>query len=40
MRLDGAKEFIEGDSNKFLNENRTVLDDFPLYLPQSNGQAE
>lgn len=40
LRPDGAKEFKEGGTKKFLDENNTVLDEIPPYSPESNGRVE
>lgn len=40
IRPDGAKELKEGASKRFLDENKTIIEDIPPYSPQSNGRAE
>lgn len=40
IRTDGAKELIEGDTKKFLDENSTLIEESPPYSPESNGRAE
>lgn len=40
VRRDNAKELMQGEAKKFIDENGTMIEKMPPFSPECNGRAE